>query len=918
MALSWNEIKDRALRFSKEWQDTVREEADAKPFLVEFFNVFGISSKRVSTFEHKVKKLSQADGYIDLLWKGVILIEMKSKGKDLDKAYQQAINYFPGLKEYELPRYVLVSDFERFQLYDLEENTQQEFVLKDLYRNVKLFGYMLGYQTKTYKAEDPVNVEAAERMGKLHDQLKAIGYEGHALEVYLVRILFCLFAEDTSIFDKRLFQDYIEQKTAEDGADLAAHLSQLFYILNTPAARRLKNLDEHLSLFPYVNGKLFEEHLPYAAFDSTMRTVLLNCCALDWSKISPAVFGSLFQSVMNPKERRNLGAHYTSEKNILKLIKPLFLDALWQEFESIRTNKNRLSEFHRKLSTLKFLDPACGCGNFLIITYRELRLLEIEILRAMNKTGQGWLNVSDIIWLDVDMVYGIEYEEFPARIAEVAMWLIDHQMNMLISEEFGQYFARLPLKKSANIIYGNALQLDWESVAPKEQLTYILGNPPFIGKSNQSAEQKSDMLYVFNDLKNASDLDYVAAWYKKACDFIQDTKIKVAFVSTNSITQGEQVPILWAYLFKKYKIKIHFAHRTFNWKNEARGNAKVHVVIIGFAAFEIDSKSLFEYVSKSDDPILLSCKNISPYLTTASDTVITKRQKPICKVPEVRCGNKPTDGGFLLFTAQEMDKFILNEPEAVPFIKQYVGSEEFINGNPRWCLWLKDINPTQLKKLPKTIERIERVREFRKLSTAAPTRKAADYPAEFFFISQPKSDYIAIPEVSSERRTYVPIGFLSKDIISSNKLFLLDSSSLYHFGVLTSLMHMAWVRQIAGRLKSDLSYSGSMVYNNFPWPESPNEKQKAAVEAAAQKVLDVRAQFPTSSLADLYDPLTMPPALVKAHQELDRAVDLCYRPQAFVSEAKRMEFLFELYEKYTAGLFAREKPKKSRKKAVGA
>ncbi|GEO04803.1 hypothetical protein AAE02nite_24670 [Adhaeribacter aerolatus] len=445
-ALSWNEVKDRAVRFSKEWENETSEDAEAKSFLDGFFNVFGISRRRMAAFEQRVKKAGDRDGFIDLLWKGVILVEMKSRGKDLSKAYQQAIDYFPGLKDYDLPKYILVSDFEKFRLYDLEENTQHEFLLKDFYQNVKLFGFILGYQTKSYKSEDPVNMEAAGRMGKLHDQLKEIGYDGHELEVYLVRILFCLFAEDTSIFEKRYFQDYIEQKTAEDGHDLAAHLAQLFHILNTPAEKRLKNIDEHLNGFPYVNGKLFAEYLPPASFDRKMREVLLNCCALDWSKISPAIFGSLFQSVMNPQERRNLGAHYTSEKNILKLIKPLFLDALWQEFESLKTNKNRLPEFHKKLSTLKFLDPACGCGNFLIITYRELRLLEIEVLRALNKSGQGWLNVSDIIWLDVDMVYGIEYEEFPARIAEVAMWLIDHQMNMRISQEFGQYFARLPLK----------------------------------------------------------------------------------------------------------------------------------------------------------------------------------------------------------------------------------------------------------------------------------------------------------------------------------------------------------------------------------------------------------------------------------------------------------------------------------------
>ncbi len=545
MALSWNEIKDRALHFSKEWADTSNEEADAKPFLIEFFEVFGISRKRVSTFEHKVKKLDESNGYIDLLWKGTILIEMKSRGKNLDKAYQQAIDYTHGLKQHELPKYILVCDFETFKLYDLEENKNIEFKLNDLVNNVQHFGYILGYQKNVYKEQDPANIKAAELMGRLHDRLKEIGYSGHPLEVYLVRILFIMFAEDTTIFNKQQFQDFIEQRTNEDGSDLAAKLQELFQVLNTAKQNRFKNLDEQLAEFPYVNGKLFEEVLPTASFDKKMRQALLDCCYIDWSKISPAIFGSMFQSVMNPTERRNLGAHYTSETNILKLIKPLFLDDLWREFESIKDNKNKLPEFHKKLSTLKFLDPACGCGNFLVITYRELRLLELEILRNMYKSGQQVIDISDIIWLDVDMMNGIEYEEFPARIAEVAMWLIDHQMNMIISNEFGQYFARLPLKKSAKIIHGDALETDWESIVSKNDLSFILGNPPFIGSKIMKQNQRDQIVKQFDNADGSGVLDYVTGWYLKAAKFIQETSIKVAFVSTNSIVQGEQTSILW-------------------------------------------------------------------------------------------------------------------------------------------------------------------------------------------------------------------------------------------------------------------------------------------------------------------------------------------------------------------------------------
>jgi len=594
MALSWNEIKDRAVKFSKEWNDTTSEEADAKPFLDAFFDVFGITRKKIGTFEHKVKKLSDADGYIDLLWKGTILVEMKSRGKSLDKAFIQAIDYTHGLKQNELPKYVLVCDFQIFRLYDTEEQTTLEFTLDELVLNVQSFGYLLGYQKKTYKEQDPANIKAAELMGKLHDRLEEIGYEGHPLEVYLVRILFCMFAEDTTIFEKQQLQDYIENRTAVDGSDLASKLQELFQVLNTPKDKRFKNLDEQLNDFPYVNGKLFEEILPMASFDSKMRKALLDCCYIDWSKISPAIFGSMFQSVMNPKERRNLGAHYTSESNILKLIKPLFLDELWAEFESIKGNKNKLPQFHKKISQLKFLYPACCCGNFLVITYRELRLLELEVLRATYKSGQGVLDISDIIWLDVDMMCGIEYEEFPARIAEVAMWLIDHQMNMQISNEFGQYFARLPLKKSAKIVHGDALEVNWEEVVAKNELSYIIGNPPFIGSNIMSQFQRNQIVKEFENIQGSGVLDYVTGWYIKAAKYIQSTKIKAAFVSTNSIVQGEQTSILWGQMINKYGIKIHFAHRTFKWSNEAKGNAAVYCVIVGFANYDSSQKRIFE------------------------------------------------------------------------------------------------------------------------------------------------------------------------------------------------------------------------------------------------------------------------------------------------------------------------------------
>jgi hypothetical protein len=920
MPLNWNEIKHRAVEFSHEWEGAFSEDADAKPFLVAFFNVFGLNQRKVATFEHKVKKLDNGDGYIDMLWKGQILIEMKSKGKDLIKAYGQAKGYLHGLKQIEIPKYVLVCDFDRFRLYDLEEKGNDEFhefTLKDFVHNVEHFGFIAGYQKKIYREEDPVNIRAAELMGKLHDRLKEIGYEGHPLEVYLVRVLFLLFAEDTTIFEKQQFQDYVEQRTSEDGSDLAAKLQELFQVLNTPLDKRFKNLDEQLAAFPYVNGKLFEEILPTAFFDASMRDSLLECCYLDWSKISPAIFGSMFQSVMDPKERRNLGAHYTSEKNILKLIKPLFLDELWTEFEKCKNNTAQLRDFHFKMSKLKFLDPACGCGNFLVITYRELRLLELEVLRHLHKNNQVAIDLHAVALLDVDMMNGIEIEEFPARIAEVAMWLIDHQMNILMSMEFGQYYARLPLKKSANIIHADSLEYDWNGIVSRNDLSYIIGNPPFIGYHLMSTKQKSDLKNTFDTAENIGILDYVTAWYIKAAKYIQKTKIKVGFVSTNSIVQGEQTSILWGQMLNRYNIIIHFAHRTFKWNNEAKGNAAVYCVIIGFANFDTNFKSIFEYQDIRGEAQELKAKNINPYLVDAKDVFIGKKSNPICNVPKMYLGSVPRDEGHYLFTKNEMESFIILEPESKIYFRNLISAKEFINNEERYCLWLKEASPNDLENLNEVSKRVELVKLFREKSTREGTRKFANFPTLWSEDRQPESNYILIPRHSSENRKYIPIGFFSKDDIVSDSCCFLPYATLFHFGILTSEMHMTWVRTVCGRIKSDFRYSNTIVYNNYPWPENPNESQIQKIEQAAQKVLDARALFPESSLAVLYDPLTMPPELVKAHQELDKAVDLAYRPQPFPNEAKRMEFLFELYEKYTANLFTKEKVKKSAKKATG-
>ena len=944
MPLSWNEIKSRAITFSKKWEDTKREEADAKEFLVEFLNIFGIERKKVATFEHKVKKLSEAAGYIDLLWPGMLLVEMKSRGENLEKAYKQAKEYCHGLADHDYPKFILICDFNTFQLYD-ENAERHDFSLSEVVKYVRLFSPIAGYQKVEFKEQDPVNIKAAELMGRLHDQLEESGYVAHELELFLVRLLFCLFADDTTIFEQSAFHEYIATRTHEDGSDLGQRLDHLFQVLNRQEDKRQTTLDEQLAAFPYVNGKLFEERLTTADFNKKMRDALLDCCKLDWSKISPAIFGSLFQSVMNPVERRNLGAHYTSEKNILKVIKPLFLDGLWKEFEASKFDKKKLKGLHQKITKLRFLDPACGCGNFLIIAYRELRLLELEIVKAELK-GQQVTNVNEYFLVDVDQFYGIEYEEFPSQIAQVAMWLMDHQMNGLASLGFGKYYKRIPLVKSATIKHANALQLDWQSMIEPlpwekgvQKFDFIFGNPPFIGSKFMTIEQRNDVENLFIKVKGAGTLDYVTAWYIKAAKYMkkynfmdraEDTSIehplrrtlvqdnngqqtKTAFVSTNSIAQGEQVGILWNELFNKYKSKIHFAHRTFSWRNEARGNAAVHVVIIGFANFDVSDKAVYEYENIKAEPHEIKVKNINPYLVEGRDITLSSRQKPDVNVPEIGIGNKPIDGGQLLFTEDEKEDFLKKEPRAIKFFFKWIGSHEFINGYNRWCLFLANAQPGELKSMPEVLKRIDAVRLFRLASTSLPTIKLADTPTKFHVQNIPDGPYLVIPKVSSERRKYIPIGYIDNSVLSSDLLFIIRSSSLYQFGVLASAIHMTWMKYTCGRLKSDFRYSKDIVYNNFPWAENPSEKQKQAVEEAAQKVLDARAQFPEASLADLYDPNTMPPVLVKAHLALDKAVDLCYRSQPFLNETKRIEFLFELYDKYTSGMFVKQEKRKVKK-----
>ncbi len=914
MRLSWNEIRARAARFADEWKHAQYERGESQTFYNEFFEVFGVTRRRVASFEEPVKRLGDERGFIDLFWKGVLLVEQKSAGRDLTRAKQQALDYFPGLKEYELPRYVLVSDFQTFELCDLEDNTTIRFLLCQLPEHVEDFGFVLGVQKRTFRDQDPVNIEASEMMGKLHDALKEAGYVGHNLERFLVRLVFCLFADDTGIFEPRdIFSTLIAQRTNSDGSDAGLWLSRLFEVLNTPTKQRQHNLDADLTQFPYVNGDLFQERLPFPDFNAAMRSLLIDALDFSWDAISPAIFGSLFQSVMNPDERRSRGAHYTTEKNILKVIEPLFLDELRDEFKRLTERRDSgrrkaIEMFHQKLSALRFFDPACGCGNFLIISYRELRLLEIELLKALRKDRQLSLDVSQLCRIDVDQFYGIELGEFPARIAEVALWMMDHIMNNKLSLEFGESYVRIPLKKSPHIRNADALEMAWEDLIAPTECSYVLGNPPFGGAKYQSDKQRAQVRRVADLGGSGGTLDYVTAWFIRAAEYLRRSQAHIGFVATNSITQGEQVAQLWSVLFDRYGLEISFAHRTFAWGSDARGVAHVHVVIVGLARRDEEppEKRLFSYGDIKGDPTESRHVALTPYLFDAGTVVnrhlvVEEASRPLCEIPQLVIGSKPIDEGHYIFSGEERLEFLRKEPGAAKYFHPYVGSVEFINGGGRWILYLADAEPNELRAMPAVRERIAAVRAFRLKSKSEGTRKLAETPTRFHVTVAPSSPFLAIPKVSSERRDYVPIGWMNPPTIPSDLVFVLQGANLWHFSILTSTMHMAWLRQIGGRLKSDYRYSAGIVYNTFPWPETADH-QRTKIRTLAQAVLDVRAQFPTSTLGDLYDIDAMPPQLRKAHRALDYGVDKLYRPAPFTGDRDRAEHLCGLYEKLVAPL----------------
>lgn len=907
MPLSHQEIRGRAQRFAHAWAGASRERAEAQTFWNEFFDIFGISRRRVASFEEPVRCLGDRRGSIDLFWPGLLIVEHKSLNEDLDRAYGQAVDYFPGIAEERLPRFVLVSDFARFRLHDLETGSEEPFTLAQLPLKLHFFGFITGYQRHETRDADPVNERVAQKIAELHDALRDAGYVGHELEMLLVRTVYCLFADDTGIFTRDVFESLVRDNTRDDGTDLGPFLHSVFEVLDTPPANRSSALGDDLLTLPHVNGGLFEERFSIPRFTMRARNLLLLCFESDWSAVSPAIFGSMFQYVMTKEgtERRHeLGAHYTSEKNILKVIKSLFLDDLNDEFRRVFNDRRTLTAFHDKLTKLRFFDPACGCGNFLVIAYREVRRLEIQVINRRGELDPQLMSDPTLLCrVDVHQLVGFEIEQNPAHIARVAVWITDHQMNQELNATFGANLTRLPLVRSADVKQENALRAEWHEIFNLEQLiageVFIFGNPPFVAKANRNAQQNTDMRLIFGGTPGTGVLDYVCCWYMKTAKFIRETNSRAAFVATNSITQGEQVSALWSKLFP-FNMHIDFAHRVFKWSNEAPNRAAVSCVIIGFSNGR-RPKFLFEYESPDSAPISRQIDEINPYLLPMSEHLYVKsRQKPLCAVPEIRFGSMPNDHGNLLFSENEYHAFLAQEPGARQYMRRFMGSKEFIQGKVRYCLWLKDARPEDLRRMAHVTRRIRLVAAHRSQSDREATR---DLPPSLFGEDrQPTRPYLMIPSASSERRVYIPMAFQEPEIIASNLCLTVEDATMFHLGVLSSSMHMAWVRTVAGRLESRYRYSNQIVYNNFPWPQDVNDASRQRVVSCANGVIEARQQYPDSTLADLYDPDVMPQSLRQAHRELDRAVDLCYRRAAFDSEMQRILYLFDLYRTLDAPL----------------
>ena len=893
------EKRSAAARFAADWKGRGDEKQETQAFWLALLQkVYGVDEpEKHIAFELPVKldHTSFIDGYIESTR---VLIEQKGRDIDLRKGYKQsdgsmltpfgqARRYAGYLPYNQVPRWIVVCNFQTFEIHDMNRPNDEPEVLQlaDLEKEFHRLDFLVDTGKEHIKKEMEVSLQAGELVGVLYDALLKQYKDPSAPETLkslnklCVRLVFCLYAEDAGIFGgKSMFHDYLERHRAEDRRALI----NLFRVLDQDAGERDKYLDDDLAAFPYVNGGLFaDEDIEIPRLGDEVINLILHRGSedFDWSAISPTIFGAVFESTLNPETRRSGGMHYTSIENIHKLIDPLFLDGLKAEFAEIaavtveRTRKAKLEAFQRKLAGLRFLDPACGSGNFLTETYISLRRLENETISLLHK-GQIMLDIGNPIQVSIGQFYGIEINDFAVTVAKTALWIAESQMMRETEDVVHMTLDFLPLKSYANITEGNALRVDWEGVIPKYELNYIMGNPPFVGYSFQSTEQKEDILSIYIDEKGkpykaAGKIDYVSGWYFKAAQLMQGTSIRTAFVSTNSITQGEQVAGVWEPLYDRFGIHIDFAHRTFRWDSEASLKAHVHCVIVGFSvAANSQERRLFT------SERMQAVENINAYLIEAPNVFIENRNKPLCDVPLMTTGNRPADGGHLIIEADDYDEFIAKEPRALPYIKKLVGSAEFINNKKRWCLRLVGISPAELRKMPLVLQRVEACKADRENAPDAGRRKLAERPTQFREINNPDT-FIVVPAVSSERRRYVPIGFLNKDTIATNLVITIPNASIYHFGVLTSNVHMAWMRAVCGRLKSDYRYSKDVVYNNFPWP-TPTDQQRAKIEETAQAILDARTLYPDASLADLYDETTMPPELRKAHQNNDRAVMQAY------------------------------------------
>lgn len=914
-SLSLNEIRSRCAQFVVEWRDAAGDERqEDQSFVRDLLMAFGISETKSTLYQKRVQRSSTGNqGYIDALVPGLLLIEMKSSGKPLALAEAQALDYIHHLPEAEVPRYVLTSDFKKFRLLDLKSPAGKditEFDLEQLPSKAESLAFLAGYEIRSFGNVDQqeASIKAAKLMGDLYEALEGAGYSEHESSIFLVRTLFALYADDAGLWQRDTFTDFINLRTSDDGSDLGAQLSMLFQVLNQPLESRLSNLDEFLQRFPYVNGGVFGEPLSIPSFDSKMRNTLLKACAFDWSSISPAIFGSLFQAVKSAEARRELGEHYTTETNIRKVIDPLFLDDLKSRFENAKNDAVALREFRSHLGKLRILDPACGCGNFLVVTYRELRNLELITLKRLQELGDKdsiptlFFDRSNL-FVRLEHIYGIEIEEWPARIAQTALLLTEHQANKQMELTLGKAPNILPLEKISGIHIANALRTDWSEVAQPSAEMLVIGNPPFVGKKEKQDEQKEDLQLVWGE-KYDGYFDYVTGWFKKAADYLDGFKgAKFAFVATNSISQGQPVASLYQPLFQA-GWEIKFAHQSFAWSSEAPGMAHVHCVIVGLSKVKTESARLFSYAKTSGEPVEHEVNSINAYLLDAPNLFVRKRSDILSpELGPINSGSIAIDWGYLTLDASpfaDVIKEVQNDEIAKKYLRRYVGGDELINSKERWCLWLEDATAKDISSSAVLKAQVSAVAELRGKATRLGTKKVASTPHLFGENRQPKVDYLGIPQTFSENRFWATADRLSKDVIANTKLFTVEDPDGFAFAIVSSSMFIVWQKAIGGRLEMRLSFSNTVVWNNLPLPKVDAKLREQIIEAG-KKIIEVRKKYPDLSLAELYNPLGMKLDLVRAHEALDKVVDKAFgASQALSSNVEREQLLFATYTAMTS------------------